>query len=71
MASRNSVLEGDSIVQLPLQVTTELIHVQIILVFSERVLDLATNGFHSKEREGYEAHQGDGEPAQNVQEGEW
>jgi hypothetical protein len=44
---------------------------QIILVLAEGILDLTTNGFHAKECERDEAHQGNCEPTQHGQEGEW
>ena len=70
MATGDGVLEVDGIVEFALQVPAELVHMKIVLVLAKGVLDLATDGLHTKERERDQAHQGDSQPAQDFKEGE-
>lgn len=70
MATGNGVLEVDEVLELALEVTAEVVHVQIVGVLAEGVLDLTTNTLHTEKGEGDEGHEGDGVPAEVPDEGE-
>lgn len=68
MSTRDSVLEVDGVIEFSLEVRTELIHVQIVGILAERVLNLGRDGLHTEQRERNQAHQGNRQPAQSRQE---
>lgn len=70
MATGNGVLEVDEVLELALEVTAEVVHVQIVGVLTEGVLDLTTDTLHTEKGEGDEGHEGDGAPAEVLDEGE-
>ena len=70
MGTGDGVAEVDEVVKLLLEILTEHVHVQIVGVLSEGVLDFAGNTLHTVKGEGDQGHQGNSVPAQELEESE-
>lgn len=70
MGTGNGVLEVDEVLELALEVAAEVVHVQIVGILAEGVLDLTTDTLHTEQSERNQGHQGDGAPAEFLDESE-